>query len=203
MDGLLLAGGKSSRMGGRHKGELIYEDKTFTERMINEFAKEAETIWISYGDRIHYTDDRCRIVRDIYPGCGPIGGIHAGLTACKTDEMMVSACDMPFLKIELFRFLKKRIEDAEGQGQSAYDGAVPFFNGRIHPLSAIYRKENVLKVMEMQIIAGNYRIRDALNQLHVLYVDVSTNMEFAKMLQNVNTVEEYQKLVNNSRYREI
>ena len=80
---------------------------------------------------------------------------------------------------------------------------MPFFNGRIHPLSAIYRKENVLKVMETQIIAGNYRIRDALNQLHVLYVDVSTNMEFAKMLQNVNTVEEYQKLVNNSRYREI
>ena len=61
----------------------------------------------------------------------------------------------------------------------------------------------MLKVMETQIIAGNYRIRDALNQLHVLYVDVSTNMEFAKMLQNVNTVEEYQKLVNNSRYREI
>lgn len=203
MDGLLLAGGKSSRMGGRHKGELIYEDKTFTERMINEFAKEAETIWISYGDRIHYTDDRCRIVRDIYPGCGPIGGIHAGLTACRADEVMVSACDMPFLKIELFRYLKKRLEDAENQEKEGYDGVVPVFNGRIHPLSAIYRKENVLNVLEMQIIAGNYRIRDALNQLHVLYVDVSTNMEFAKMLQNVNTVEEYQKLVNNSRYREI
>lgn len=195
MDGLLLAGGKSSRMGGQHKGELIYENKTFTERMVNEFAKEAETIWISYGDRIHYTDHRCRIVRDIYPGCGPVGGIHAGLTACEADEVMVSACDMPFLKIELFRYLKKRLAAAVNQEKTGYDGVLPVFNGRIHPLAAIYRKENVLKVMETQIMAGNYRIKDALDQLHILYVDLAGHEEFVRMIQNVNTIEEYRNLV--------
>lgn len=194
MDGLLLAGGKSSRMDGRHKGELIYENETFTERMISEFAKEAETIWISYGDMVHYTDDRCRIVRDIYPGCGPIGGIHAGLTACEADEVMVSACDMPFLKIDLFRYLKKQLDDAEKQENIVYDGVVPVFNERIHPLSAIYRKE-VVKVMEQQIMAGNYRIRGALEKLRILYVDLNGNKNFVGMLQNVNTIEEYQNLV--------
>lgn len=193
MDGLLLAGGKSSRMGGRHKGDLLYGNETFTTRMIHEFSKDADTIWISYGAKVHGTYENCRIVRDIYPDCGPIGGIHAGLTACESDEVMVAACDMPFLKIELFRYLYKQMEEAGKQEKVAYDGAVSVLDGRIHPLSAIYRRTAAL-VMEQQILKGNYRIRAALDKMKILYVDVTGNARFAYMLQNVNTVEEYRKI---------
>lgn len=193
MDGLLLAGGKSSRMGGRHKGDLLYGNETFTTRMIHEFSKDADTIWISYGAKVYGTYENCRIVRDIYPDCGPIGGIHAGLTACESDEVMVAACDMPFLKIELFRYLYKQMEEAGKQEKVAYDGAVSVLDGRIHPLSAIYRKTAAL-VMEQQILNGNYRIRAALDRMKILYVDVTGNDRFAYMLQNVNTVEEYRKI---------
>lgn len=193
MDGLLLAGGKSSRMGGRHKGDLLYGNETFTTRMIHEFSKDADTIWISYGAKVHGTYENCRIVRDIYPDCGPIGGIHAGLKACESDEVMVAACDMPFLKIELFRYLYKQMEEAGKQEKVAYDGAVSVLDGRIHPLSAIYRKTAAL-VMEQQILNGNYRIRAALDKMKILYVDVTGNARFAYMLQNVNTMEEYKML---------
>ena len=193
MDGLLLAGGKSSRMGGRHKGDLLYGNETFTTRMIHEFSKDADTIWISYGAKVHGTYENCRIVRDIYPDCGPIGGIHAGLTACESDEVMVAACDMPFLKIELFRYLYKQMEEAGKQEKVAYDGAVSVLDGRIHPLSAIYRRTAAL-VMEQQILKGNYRIRAALDKMKILYVDVTGNARFAYMLQNVNTMEEYKML---------
>lgn len=193
MDGLLLAGGKSSRMGGRHKGDLLYGNETFTTRMIHEFSKDADTIWISYGAKVYGTYENCRIVRDIYPDCGPIGGIHAGLTACESDEVMVAACDMPFLKIELFRYLYKQMEEAGKQEKVAYDGAVSVLDGRIHPLSAIYRRTAAL-VMEQQILKGNYRIRAALDKMKILYVDVTGNARFAYMLQNVNTVEEYRKI---------
>ena len=193
MDGLLLAGGKSSRMGGRHKGDLLYGNETFTTRMIHEFSKDADTIWISYGAKVYGTYENCRIVRDIYPDCGPIGGIHAGLTACESDEVMVAACDMPFLKIELFRYLYKQMEEAGKQEKVAYDGAVSVLDGRIHPLSAIYRRTAAL-VMEQQILKGNYRIRAALDKMKILYVDVTGNARFAYMLQNVNTMEEYKML---------
>lgn len=193
MDGLLLAGGKSSRMGGRHKGDLLYGNETFTTRMIHEFSKDADTIWISYGAKVYGTYENCRIVRDIYPDCGPIGGIHAGLTACESDEVMVAACDMPFLKIELFRYLYKQMEEAGKQEKVAYDGAVSVLDGRIHPLSAIYRRTAAL-VMEQQILNGNYRIRAALDRMKILYVDVTGNARFAYMLQNVNTMEEYKML---------
>lgn len=193
MDGLLLAGGKSSRMGGRHKGDLLYGNETFTTRMIHEFSKAADTIWISYGAKVYGTYENCRIVRDIYPDCGPIGGIHAGLTACESDEVMVAACDMPFLKIELFRYLYKQMEEAGKQEKVAYDGVVSVLDGRIHPLSAIYRRTAAL-VMEQQILNGNYRIRAALDRMKILYVDVTGNARFAYMLQNVNTMEEYKML---------
>lgn len=193
MDGLLLAGGKSSRMGGRHKGDLLYGNETFTTRMIHEFSKDADTIWISYGAKVYGMYENCRIVRDIYPDCGPIGGIHAGLTACESDEVMVAACDMPFLKIELFRYLYKQMEEAGKQEKVAYDGAVSVLDGRIHPLSAIYRRTAAL-VMEQQILNGNYRIRAALDRMKILYVDVTGNARFAYMLQNVNTMEEYKML---------
>ena len=193
MDGLPLAGGKSSRMGGRHKGDLLYGNETFTTRMIHEFSKDADTIWISYGAKVHGTYENCRIVRDIYPDCGPIGGIHAGLTACESDEVMVAACDMPFLKIELFRYLKTKMDEAGKQEHIIYDGVMPVLERRMHPLAAIYRK-CVAQVMERQILSGNYKIRDAFEKMHILYVDVTENENFARMLRNVNTMEEYKML---------
>ena len=52
MDVLILAGGKSSRMGGKHKGNLELGGETFTQRLINEMSKISERIWISYGEEV-------------------------------------------------------------------------------------------------------------------------------------------------------
>ena len=46
-DGLFLAGGASRRMGGNHKGNLMFQGQTFQEHIISELKKKAETIWIS------------------------------------------------------------------------------------------------------------------------------------------------------------
>lgn len=185
MDGLILAGGKSSRMGGSHKGFLTYEDESFMNRLIGEMGKMTDQIWISYGTKIHAEYDGCRIVTDEYPGCGPIGGIHAGLKACESDALMVAACDMPILKAELFAYLNERIKD--------YDGVVPVASGKMHPLAAIYKK-TILPILEEQIKKENYRLQDALKKLDIAFVDISGKKEFVRMLQNVNTIEEYRNL---------
>ena len=61
-------------MGGKHKGDLRYQDQTFLERIIEEFETYADRILISYGEDIRKEYPNCVTVRDEYPGCGPIGG---------------------------------------------------------------------------------------------------------------------------------
>ena len=219
MDGLILAGGKSRRMGGRHKGEMAccpsvrsghalsdesrlsnqagaggrQEGETFLGRMIAEFRKETDTVMISYGEKVHREYEDCKIVRDIYPDCGPIGGLHAGFRESDSEKIMVAACDMPFLGIELYRFLIDEMEREEKRRGCLLGGVVPMSDGRIHPLAAVYRK-GMGVILEEQIAVGEYRLRKALERLEILYVDVSKNPEMCRMLRNINTVEEYEQL---------
>lgn len=192
-EGLILAGGESTRMGGFHKGNLAYRNITFTEILVQELRKETSCVRLSYGREIKETYAGCPIVTDIYPGCGPIGGIHAGLKACVCDRMLVAACDMPFLKAGLFRYLEERLRERES-AYTSFDGAVPVTGGRVHPLAAIYRRK-VYTMLEEQIERQNYRIRDALKYLRILYIDVTGKRAFERMLQNINTPEEYERML--------
>lgn len=191
MDGLILAGGKSSRMGGSHKGDLIYQKETFLERIIHEFQKEAEMIWISYGAEIRREYPGCQAVQDQYLECGPLGGLQAGLKRCSSQLVMAAACDMPFLEMGMYQYLREQLMEAERtHPELSYAGAMPVVDGRIHPLAAIYRKQ-AADCFEAQIQKGNYRLRDALQCLHILYVDFSGQQAFRQMLRNINTIQEY------------
>lgn len=194
-EGLILAGGKSTRMGGRHKGSLTYGEKTFTQILVDELKKEVSCVRLSYGQERKESYEDCEIVMDSYPGCGPIGGIYAGLLACVSGLMLTAACDMPLLKIEFYRYLTGRLEQEERNG-AFYDGVIPVCRERLHPLAAIYKKR-VCQVIKEQILNENYCLRDALKRVHMLYVDVTGQAEFETMLQNINTLEEYERLTEN------
>lgn len=189
-DGLILAGGKSRRMGGIHKGSLACGDATFTQILAGELKRKVQGVWLSYGGEIRECPDDCRVVKDIYKGCGPIGGLHAGLRRSENDWLFVAACDMPFLRIELFLYLYEKMV-RKGVKKPLYDGVVPVTSKRIHPLSSVYRK-NVAEVLEEQIKDHNYCLRDALGRLDILYVDVTEKKEFVQMLRNINTPEDYE-----------
>lgn len=185
-DGLILAGGKGTRMDGKYKGGLIYEEETFMERLIRELQREAGKIYVSYGTCVHEHYDNCTVIMDEYVDCGPIGGLHAGLKMCEQEIVLVAACDMPFLGIELYQFLWEQMT-------SGYQGAVPVVEGRIHPLAAIYKKE-IVQIVEEQIEERDYRLTDTLDRLNIRYVALSDHPKLCRMLQNINTVTEYEKL---------
>jgi len=194
MDGLILAGGKSTRMGGKHKGDLLYHNATFTERIVKEFLKGAEHIWLSYGKILGKNYEGCTVITDIYPDCGPIGGIYTGLEVSQSDALMVAACDMPLMKLELFQYLEEKLANAEQHSEIRYAAVIPIADGRVHPLAAIYRID-MKEILKKQILEENYRIRDALKRQDVLYVDLSREKKYCDMLRNVNTVEEYEQLM--------
>lgn len=187
MDGLILAGGKNSRMNGSYKGNLIYGNETFIEKIINELEKITKQIWISYGDKMHDLYKGCRIVQDEYPGCGPLSGIHAGMKMCDSEIVLVAACDMPFLKAELYQYLIQFLE-------AQYDGVVPIVEGKMHPLAAIYRTNIALR-LEEALKKKHYKMQLVCRQLNLKYVDVSDTEEYCRMLTNINTMEEYKEII--------
>ncbi len=128
---LLLAGGKSSRM-GQDKAGLILEGKTLWRRQLDLLRElGAEEILVSQKSDGPCVDSRCKIVIDDPPSRGPLSGICAGLKGCSTEWLLVLAVDMPRMTPE---FLRKLVSLAGHEQQ----GIVPKCAGRLHPLAAIY-----------------------------------------------------------------
>ena len=185
-DALILAGGKSSRMGGRHKGSLRYENETFVQRLVHEVTDIADQIWISYGDTVHAEYSNCKIVNDVYADCGPMGGIHAGLSKAENENVIIIACDMPFMRADFFKKLLQEMTEET-------DVIIPMVDGRIHPLAAVYKKR-ILPVVDTQLQRGQYRLRHIFDQVNTKYVEVGDDAEMVKMLRNINTPEDYRQM---------
>lgn len=186
---VILSGGKSTRM-GCDKAQLVYEHRTFLERMIVQM-NGIEDLYVSVGMEDRYSSEaRVRHIQDEYLECGPMGGIHKALTVCKNDILFVTACDMPFMDSAFaFRLLGQLTDEA--------DAVVPVDrNGRKHVLAALYRK-GTAKVMEEHLRAGAKKLTDVLEELNVVYVRFDDFIS-EKKLMNVNYWEQYQNILKSS-----
>lgn len=199
MAAAVMAGGRSSRMAGRHKGMLLTrEGVTFTDRISAELHKLTDLVYISYGDTIQMENAECRIVRDIYKGCGPVGGMHAVLTRAFLDgaaAVATAACDMPYVTAELFGYLYEQLKDRTDISEDRqnpfdlYDGVVAVTGGKIHPLAAIY-SVRAAGICKTQLEERNLRVRDALARMRILYVDLE-GTAYERMILNINTEDDY------------
>ena len=190
LQGLILAGGKNRRMQGRFKGGLILGGETFLSILLAEMRKVSENILISVGDKPVDIPAGCQVVKDIYPGCGPMAGLQAGLAASHADLVLAAACDMPMLRAEFYLYLVDHFQKAVQEGKPC-DGVVPLHEGRPEPLAAAYRA-TAAGVFEQALKSGQYRIRNALDRLHILYV--KPDDVYIPMLQNNNDPQEYDKV---------
>jgi molybdopterin-guanine dinucleotide biosynthesis protein A len=129
------------------------------------------------------------MIEDNRKGMGPLAGMEAGLLASTTERNLIVACDMPFLSIEIGKYLLKSLED--------YQAVVPEIAGQMHPLFAAYRKETVQQITHT-FAQNQLRIRSFLENIHVKLVNEETletlglpNEEL--YFYNMNHPEEYQK----------
>ncbi|MBJ9992965.1 MULTISPECIES: molybdenum cofactor guanylyltransferase [Paenibacillus] len=169
--GILLAGGQSSRM-GTDKALLSVNGETVIERIVRLMSPSASNIIISANDDEKYAFLGKDVVHDRYPGQGPLSGLHAGLHAAATPWSIVTACDMPFVTEEVFRFLAQKAEEAVavmGDDKSGLQAIVPVSGGRIQPLLAAYHR-SVLPSLETCLSSGRLRLTGWLEQLKVCYV---------------------------------
>ncbi len=180
--GVILAGGKSSRM-GTNKALLTLHGKTMIESVVGELRKVFPEIIVVTNEPRFYLDLGVRVVTDIIPGFGPLSGIHAGLTASSHKYSFVTACDLPFINHRLSAYL---VDEAGG-----YDVVVPRKRGFLEPLHAVYSKaciEPIKKCLDKgicKIIAFYPEVK--VKCIEMEGIGPPTDLE--KVFFNVNTPE--------------
>ncbi len=190
--GIILCGGRSSRM-GTPKAWLPVGGEPLLARVARVVAGAVHpgpvVVVAAPGQDVPPLPPEFEIVRDEVEDRGPLGGLAAGLDALagRADAAYLSACDVPFLTAAFVRRVAAGLD-----GTSA---AVPFADGRPHPLAAAYPLA-VLPVVRSQLAAGRLRLTDlfALVPTRFLAADHFADTDPGlRSVVNVNTPAEYER----------
>ncbi len=131
--GIILAGGKSSRM-GTNKALLDLNGRRVIEGIVETLRDITDEMLVVTNTFAEYEFLQLPLIADNWKGgLGPLAGIEAGLTASKTEYNLIVACDMPFISIELGRYLLSCLDESQA--------VVPQIEETRHPLFAAYRRE--------------------------------------------------------------
>lgn len=185
--GVILAGGESSRM-GRNKALLEVNGERMVETAYRRMAELFDEVLLVTNTPEIYDFIPCRKITDIYPGMGPLGGIHAALSTCAAGRAFVTACDMPGLNPRLIRELSNM--------PGGVDVVIPETPGGLEPLHAVYAK-SCLPKMEAMLKSGERRILSFFDLAQIRLVPRSKisllDPDYASF-RNVNTPEDYKRL---------
>lgn len=174
--GIIMAGGKSSRM-GTDKGLMTFQGKPMIEYAIELLQPICSGIIIST-NQPGYQRYGFQTVPDIYQKCGPVGGLHAALSETKFDHNLVLGCDVPFVESELIELLLSEI--------GGFDAVVPLHEGGIEPLVAVYRKE-MASFFEAQLIERNYTMHEIIRSCKLNLVGVDHLVaKYPRLFYNLN-----------------
>lgn len=180
--GIVLAGGKSTRM-GTNKALLPLREKTLLATVVTALQPLFNEIIVVTNTPELYRDLKARLVTDVIPGRGPLSGIHAGLLASPYWYNFIVACDMPFLVPGFISYLLVR---APG-----YDAVVPRRGGYLQPLHAVY-SQGCLAAIEACLQRQEYKAFAFYPGVRVRYVDVDGVKaqglaDLEKVFFNINT----------------
>jgi molybdopterin-guanine dinucleotide biosynthesis protein A len=180
--GLILAGGKGSRMGGVDKGLQAFRGKRLVDHVYERFAPQVGGVIINANqNHEEYKTFGVRVVSDAIGGfAGPLAGFHAGLSVSKRPFLASVPCDSPFLPADLIERLYQRLDETGAELAVAKTGEQP------HPVFSLMRR-GVLDHLAEFLKGGGRKIDAWYATLNV--VEVAFDDE-AEAFSNFNTLEE-------------
>lgn len=185
--GILLAGGQSRRMGGVNKALLEIGGRPIIQRVASTLSEVLDrTIVITNSPR-DFAFLNLPMFRDLMPGCGSLGGLYTGLTACEGHRGFLVACDMPFLNAGVIRYMVGLAHHA--------DIVVPRIRGHLEPLHAIYSASCIPHILEL-LNKSNLKILDFMPRVQVLEIPETDLAAFdpdLKFIMNVNSPENLER----------
>jgi len=176
---IILAGGKSSRM-GENKALVRVTEYKMLEGIIQVLRPEFAEIILSANDDC-YAAFGLKTVQDSYKNRGPLSGIHAGLKASGFFTNFFAACDMPFTDVRLARYMAEIVP--------GFDAVVPKIGEYYQPLFAVYTR-NCLQAIEKQLKAGRNKITSFFGDVRIRFISIDEITKFGepeKLFFNVNT----------------
>lgn len=189
MNGIVLAGGLSSRM-GQDKASLPWGNSDLLNTVLARLAPVCKKLIVVSNTQRLITIPGVQVVADHYKLCGPLGGMQAGLTASDADYNFIAACDMPYLNTQVVAFIREAAEN--------YDAAVPYIDGHYNPLHGVYR-QTCLPYIDQMLQDNNYRILNFYSQIKMRHISADELRRYdpdLRTLSNANTPDEYKGLHN-------
>ncbi|NOX75311.1 MAG: molybdenum cofactor guanylyltransferase [Gammaproteobacteria bacterium] len=186
ISGLVLAGGRARRMGGRDKGLITLDGRPLITHCLETFAPQVNEIFVSANRNLgEYQAYGCTVLRDHHDNFdGPLAGLQRALEVCEHDWLAVVPCDAPMLPRDLVtRLLEARNSKPGKPGKLAI---VPHDGNRVQPLFGLYSVQ-VRNALDKFLRVGDRKVQIWLDSLHPLQVDFSDQ---PRAFMNINTTKD-------------
>jgi len=179
--GLILAGGRSSRMGGSDKALIKFKEKRLIDHVFERLAPQVGGVVINVNqNHEQYKSFGVRVVSDaIGTYAGPLAGLHAGLSVSRRAYLMSVPCDSPFFPENLVERMFDALQNSAAQIAVVMTGDQP------HPVFALARR-SVLEHLTEFLKGGGRKIDEWYDSLKVVHVEFEDEAQFG----NINTPEE-------------
>ena len=122
--GLILAGGKGTRMGSVDKGLQLFRGVPMAQHVLQRLQPQVGALLINANQHTDtYAQLGAPVWPDEFPGfAGPLAGLHAGLSHCDTPYLATAPCDSPFLPTDLVEKLSVALIAAQADIAVALTG---------------------------------------------------------------------------------
>ena len=187
MEGFILVGGSSSRM-GTDKAALLLEGRTFVQRIAEELSGVTDSVTL-IGKDSGKLQLSLPSAPDAYENWGALGGVHAALSVSQSPWSLIVACDLPFVTAGLFARLAAGREEFEAVAAIQKDG-------RAQPLAALYRTDPCLARADQLIKSGERRPVALLQSVRTRWADFSELQGLPgaeHFFDNINTPQDYEQ----------
>jgi molybdopterin-guanine dinucleotide biosynthesis protein A len=184
----ILAGGRARRLGGQDKSRLVVEGRSIIVRQLDVLQRVADDIFLVARDGARFADLGVPVHDDRVAGAGAIGGLFTALDVAAGTRVIVVACDLPFLDVDLLLELVRQADTGDGAWVRTARG--------VEPLLACYQRGARDRILA-EIGAGRLRAGDLGSVLRMSEIGESELARFGstdRLLMNVNTPEDYARL---------
>lgn len=184
MTGIILAGGRSLRM-GTNKAMLPIGATSLIERVFGVLSGLCDEMIISINKETDISL-KAKTIVDSYKNAGPAGGVLTALKASKNDINLIASCDTPFISTQLYEFLLGFAQD--------YEIVIPANGKNTEPLLGIYRRSAIAK-LEQAITTGEFSMRRIAERCRTKIIDIGRETDFnaSHIFFNINNIHQYRE----------
>ncbi|MEZ4917235.1 MAG: molybdenum cofactor guanylyltransferase [Chitinophagales bacterium] len=185
--GIILAGGKSSRM-GTNKALIPINNVPMIEQIINTLNFICDDIIVIANNDLPIKGN-FKIQKDIIENCGPMGGIHAGLNASSSFKNIIVSCDAPYTNLKALQCL---IDYTKNSNCTLFE-----HENKMHPLPGCYTT-NCLPTITENLTQNKLKLRETVTSLNPKMINIEKLLfkkDYLKALININTPEDLKEFI--------